>query len=135
MADSSEFEVEARLKKLLDRAGSEPDKAQFNEVLREVSHLLEARAQQAIRQENIPRHSADTDTFDIFSGVADRDAMWIEAVDGIEEATARMRQIAADSPGDYFVFDVSSRSILARANTAEPTQDDAKSSSYRKKAG
>jgi hypothetical protein len=46
-----------------------------------------------------------------------KDVLWIEAVAGVLDARHRMEQIAAASPGQYFVFDVSSRSVLAQIDT------------------
>lgn len=56
-------------------------------------------------------------TFDIFSGV-DQDALWIEAVEGLEEARKRMREIAAGSPGDYFIFDTGAGQIVDRIQSS-----------------
>lgn len=56
-------------------------------------------------------------TFDIFRGTSDKDAMWVDAVDGLSSARDRMDQIAADQPGQYFVFATRSRAILARTDT------------------
>ena len=52
-------------------------------------------------------------TFDIFSGVFEQNAMWVEAVQGLEHATMRMDQIASDKPGKYFVFCSATHSIVA----------------------
>ena len=59
----------------------------------------------------------DEPTFDIFRGATDRDAVWIEAVSGLSSARRRMEEIAAGSPGQYFVFGPQSHSILARIDT------------------
>jgi hypothetical protein len=53
-------------------------------------------------------------TFDIFSGASDKDALWVEAVEGLSKARERMEQIAAEKPGPYFLFSGASHSILAR---------------------
>ena len=42
--------------------------------------------------------------FDIFAGEIHKNAIWLEAVAGLEEAKLRMEQIAARSPGKYFVY-------------------------------
>lgn len=55
---------------------------------------------------------------DIFSwAAADKDAMWVEAVSDLANAQRRMKEIAAHSPGQYFVFSQESRSVVARADT------------------
>ena len=44
-------------------------------------------------------------TFDIFRGhYQDKDATWIDAVKGLGNVRDRMRQIANENPGAYFVF-------------------------------
>ncbi len=43
-------------------------------------------------------------SFDIFSGHPDKDAVWIETIQGLSNARARMHELAAQVPGDYFVF-------------------------------
>lgn len=53
-------------------------------------------------------------TFDIFSGEPDRAPVWIDAVDGLSKARARLQDIAAEKPGKYFLFSVCSGSILVR---------------------
>ena len=58
--------------------------------------------------------------FDIFSGsFKKRDLMWIEAVLGLSKARARMEELAAEAPGEYFVFSMRSRAILAKIDTTE----------------
>jgi len=52
--------------------------------------------------------------FDIFRGTTDKDAAWIEVVEGLFGARQRMQEIATDSPGQYFVLHPKSRSIVAR---------------------
>ena len=60
----------------------------------------------------------DLAMFDIFSGAAaDKDAMWVEAASGLANAQRRMEEIAAKTPGQYFVFSQESRSVVARADT------------------
>jgi len=56
-------------------------------------------------------------TFDIFSGWHDKNAVWIEAVEGLAEARARMDQIAAEKPGRYFIFSTASHAVLAIRHT------------------
>jgi hypothetical protein len=58
--------------------------------------------------------TGETDMFDIFSGISDRHALWVEAVVGIRQARARVEQIAELEPGDYFIFHAHSGGILAR---------------------
>jgi hypothetical protein len=53
--------------------------------------------------------------FDIFSCTSDRDALWLECVDGFSEARQRMERIAAAIPGAYFLYDPASRSVTAKS--------------------
>lgn len=42
-------------------------------------------------------------SFEIFSGTQ-KNAMWIEAVEGLSNARERMQKIAGEKPGQYFLF-------------------------------
>jgi hypothetical protein len=58
--------------------------------------------------------------YDIFSGrFAGGDAEWIEAVEGLGDATARMQELAANTPGSYFVFSIETHEIVASINTLQ----------------
>lgn len=76
---------------------------------------------------------ADDVEFDIFKGTCDKDARWVEAVNGLAAARERMEAIAAQHPGQYFVFGQRSHAILARTDTrkavfpAAINRDEAKS--------
>ncbi len=56
-------------------------------------------------------------TYDIFSGSADKDAIWLDAAEGLAEACKKMKEYAERSPGEYFVFCQSNRKILASIDT------------------
>ena len=56
-------------------------------------------------------------SLDIFSGELDKDAMWLESVQGLSNARARMVQIAAEKPGRYFIYSVRSHAVLAQIET------------------
>jgi len=60
-------------------------------------------------------------SFDIYSGVPDpdKDARWLASVEGLSSARERMEQIAAEKPGQYFVFNPATHSILAHRNTSK----------------
>jgi hypothetical protein len=62
---------------------------------------------------NVPR-------FDVFSGLLNKNALWIESVQGLGAAYERMKELAADRPGPYFVFDAISHKILAKTDTTKP---------------
>jgi hypothetical protein len=61
-------------------------------------------------------------TFDLFSGASDKDARWLESVEGLSEARERMEHIAAVRPDAYFLYDPLSRSVLAKADTTKQLQ-------------
>ena len=56
-------------------------------------------------------------TFEIFTGTSEKNGIWLETVEGLSDARARMEVIAANIPGQYFVFCTASHSILARIET------------------
>ena len=45
-----------------------------------------------------------TKIVDIFARLPDGAPLWIEAVDGLENARARVRQLRQIAPRDYFLF-------------------------------
>lgn len=56
--------------------------------------------------------------FEIFRGhYRDKSAVWLEAVESLAAARARMEKIAAEAPGHYFVFSVHDRLVLAVVDT------------------
>ena len=57
------------------------------------------------------------ETFDIFSGAPEEHGSWVEAIEGFANARQRMGQIAAETPGKYFLFSNSSQSFPARLET------------------
>lgn len=57
--------------------------------------------------------------FDIFSGrFGDGNAMWVQAVEGLGNAADRMKQLAAESPGPYFVYSTQQRIVVARIDSS-----------------
>jgi hypothetical protein len=59
--------------------------------------------------------------FDIFSGArySGKEMKWIEAVPGLTNARERMEKLAAEKPGRYFLFSVSTDTILAKIDTGK----------------
>lgn len=57
-------------------------------------------------------------TYDIFSGRIDRDAMWIEAVQGFGNAYDRMTKLAAKQPGYYFIFCHKTHTVCGSIDTS-----------------
>ena len=66
----------------------------------------------------------DEPTFDIFRG-ADKDpaAVWIAAVEGLSNACKRMEEIARANPGQYFISERLTHSVLAKVDSrkSEPS--------------
>lgn len=54
--------------------------------------------------------------FDIFKGVPDKNAVWVERVEGLAAARRRMEELAKERPGSYFVFSPVSHAVLAKQN-------------------
>jgi hypothetical protein len=55
--------------------------------------------------------------FDIFMGAFDRNAMWVESAKSLEIAKIRIRDLAAQNPGSYFVFSTTFRKVLDVVDT------------------
>ena len=56
--------------------------------------------------------------FEIFSGrFGEEDALWIETVEGLGNASDRMHALAKEKPGPYFVFHVISHQVLGSVDT------------------
>lgn len=54
-------------------------------------------------------------TYDIFRKLPDGASIWIEAVQTLELARARLANLVKTQPGDYIVYDLSRRQIVAHA--------------------
>jgi hypothetical protein len=61
--------------------------------------------------------------YDIFSGVFDRDALWLESVEGLGPACDRMKALAAQSPGCYFVFCTQTHKVLSIIDTTAASDE------------
>jgi hypothetical protein len=57
--------------------------------------------------------------FHIFSGTGSEDAMWLEAVRGLECARERLNEIARKNPGRYLLFSFAGGAVLAKVDTAK----------------
>ena len=68
--------------------------------------------------------------FDVFAGrPGSADVFWKEAVAGLGAANDRMKELAAMSPGSYFVFDFSSGRILAHMDNSPGRGDEKREAS------
>jgi hypothetical protein len=61
-------------------------------------------------------------TFDIFSGTSDKDARWLESIEGLSKALGRIESLAEIRPGTYFLYDPANHSILAKTASTEQLQ-------------
>ncbi len=55
------------------------------------------------------------DPFDILRRHLDGSLLWLEAASDIQSAKARLRQLDAHAPGEYFVFDQVRQQIVANS--------------------
>lgn len=62
----------------------------------------------------------DSESFDIYRGMTEDGAVWVGSVAGLSKALHRAEEIAADIPGQYFLFDPRSRSILMKLDSGVP---------------
>ena len=58
-------------------------------------------------------------TFGIFRGLHDKNAKWVDAVEGQVKAERRMYEIAAKDPGPYFVFSAYTHTVVAATDTSK----------------
>jgi hypothetical protein len=64
-----------------------------------------------------------TATYDIFKGLPDREPIWVESVQGLDNAGARIIKLLETRPGDYFVYDSIAAKIVVTAVGAAQMQD------------
>jgi hypothetical protein len=57
--------------------------------------------------------------YDIFSGSLNDEPIWLEAVEGLDFATTRMKERARRFPGRYFVYCLEEKSVLAAIDTSK----------------
>jgi len=60
----------------------------------------------------------DAPRFDIFSGQTDKNAVWVESVEGLGNASERMLELVQKTPGSYFVFFLNTHRVLAAIDTS-----------------
>ena len=59
--------------------------------------------------------------FDIFSGrYGEKGVVWLGAVARLDDARARILNLAEKQPGAYFVFDSDKRALVASVDTSPP---------------
>jgi hypothetical protein len=55
------------------------------------------------------------ETYDIFRDLAETGPIWIEAVQGLDNAKARLTELLEAHPGNYFIFDPLAAKVIASA--------------------
>lgn len=50
--------------------------------------------------------------FDIFRRLPDGQPLWVQAVEGLEEAKLQLTHLVKASPGTYFIFDARRSAII-----------------------
>jgi hypothetical protein len=53
--------------------------------------------------------------YDIFRELPGSEKIWIEAVEDLENARARLLSILKTTPGDYYVYDLTRNKIVLQA--------------------
>ena len=59
-------------------------------------------------------------TFEVFRGLSTQNPLWLESVRGLENAKRRMERRSQEIPGDYFLFDFSTGSVVAYELLLDP---------------
>jgi hypothetical protein len=79
---------------------------------------------------------ADTVIYDIFKDDFTGSPLWIEAVEGFEQATNRMEELACiDKANDYYLFCVQAGKIVRRMRRKSTRPDEDSGGAPHKKAG
>jgi len=71
-------------------------------------------------------------TYDIFKDDAEGSPLWIEAVDGLDQAMNRMEELAASDDSDYYLFCSQVGKIIRRIKRRSPRPEDKPSDKSRK---
>jgi hypothetical protein len=50
--------------------------------------------------------------FDIFKRLPDGHPIWVKVVDGLDEARNQLARLAANSPGEYFIYSAQNGGIV-----------------------
>jgi len=56
-------------------------------------------------------------TFDIYAGTPGGNARWMESASELAVAQKRMQELAAKTPGPYFIFNIWTSCVLSQLNT------------------
>ena len=69
--------------------------------------------------------------YEIFSGSANNDPLWLETVGGIVAATTRIKERARNLPGRYFIYRFEDSTVLVSIDTRMPRPTGARMSHRR----
>ncbi len=110
------------LSQLLHEAAMEKDRAKWMQLLRRINRIRAERWLKGPRPAERERQRAQgPDTLDLFAGVPGQNATWMERVTGMEQARRRIHELAAETPGEYFVFEPHSHAVPIRIDSrAQP---------------
>jgi hypothetical protein len=56
-----------------------------------------------------------SETYDIFRDLVETGPIWIEAVQGLDHAKARLTELLEARPGNYFIYDPLAAKVVASA--------------------
>lgn len=70
-------------------------------------------------------------TLDIFKRLPDGQPEWIEAVEGLEEAKARLTRLALNSPADYFIYSVAHQTVVGGCSEETTNKDRSERGNWR----
>jgi hypothetical protein len=59
-----------------------------------------------------------TVTYDIFRKLPAGEPVWVEAVQGLEDAKSRLSELVTVRPGDYYIYDLGRERIVAMASSS-----------------
>jgi hypothetical protein len=59
----------------------------------------------------------DDTPFGIFAGLPGKGSKWLESAARFESAQERMKQLAAQNPGAYFIFNTWNLCVVSEVNT------------------
>ncbi|HTP43068.1 MAG TPA: hypothetical protein VMG82_00045 [Candidatus Sulfotelmatobacter sp.] len=77
----------------------------------------------------------DAITYDIFKEDPSGNPLWVEAVEGLEQAMNRMEELAAGGDCDYYLFCAQAGKVVRRLKRKTARPDDKPSDKSRKMTG
>jgi hypothetical protein len=78
----------------------------------------------------------DTIRYEIFKGDPPRSPRWLASIEGLEQATNHIEELAAnDSSSDYYLYCVQADKLIRHLRRTSPSPDVLSSNACQKKAG